>query len=264
MLGKHHLAISVGIVLPFLIPLLLLNLDLILPITFLIAVVIGSLTPDADCGGKATLYYRFPIIDNIMKKFVIKVCYIIFNKQKIKEKMKITKEINYKHRGIMHSPIGIFISSFLLTVIFLIVVLFLESFNPLTAIVIFFGLLTGQFFHLMEDSFTVSGIDWKFPFGEKLIHGTIYTYHKVEDKRDIRPGLFAYSLGLLSLIIFLYFIFSSNIISLWLLYPIIFACVLLIVGINFFLSKSKGNFLVHANTIRSMKKIIKSLIPKYS
>ena len=107
MLGRHHLAISVLIVLPFLIPFLFLNVDLILPITFFIAVAIGSLIPDADCGGKSKLHYDFYIVDLIMKKTINPLVIKIFNLISKKKPEKFEYEVKDEHRGIMHAPIGV-------------------------------------------------------------------------------------------------------------------------------------------------------------
>ena len=71
MLGKDHLNISIAFIIPFLIPLLFLDAgNMVVFIALLVSVTIGSLLPDADCGGKATLYYRCPMIDGFMKKVV--------------------------------------------------------------------------------------------------------------------------------------------------------------------------------------------------
>ena len=69
MLGKQHLLLSTGTVLPFLIPLVFLenNLPLLYAIVFYLAVMVGSLTPDADCGGKSKLHYDFPYVYIAMK-----------------------------------------------------------------------------------------------------------------------------------------------------------------------------------------------------
>lgn len=256
MLGRHHLAISMGVVVPFLIPMLFKqNVNLILPLTFLLAVMIGSLTPDADCGGKSKLYYNFNIVDWIMKKTVTPTVLFIF---KLLSKKKVLEyEVKEEHRGIMHSPIGVLISSFLLTIILLIIVLVIGAFNFWILIIIFFGLLIGQFLHLMEDSFTISGINWKFPFGTKQVLGEIYTFPKIEKKRDIRPEIFIYSLGFFSLIILLSFIFNAIKISLIIYYIIILIIVLLIIWINFLLAKSKSQrWYQDAKKVRKVKRFL--------
>ena len=61
MLGKQHVSITLATVFPFLIPILFFdNGDHLLIFgSVIIASVVGSLTPDADCGGKSKLYYDF-------------------------------------------------------------------------------------------------------------------------------------------------------------------------------------------------------------
>jgi membrane-bound metal-dependent hydrolase YbcI (DUF457 family) len=62
--------------------------------------------------------------------------------------------------------------------------------------------MLGQFLHLIEDTCTVSGINWKFPFGEKILRGNIYTFDKFENKKDIRPTLYEYMFIGFSFILF--------------------------------------------------------------
>jgi hypothetical protein len=76
-------------------------------------------------------------------------------------------------------------------------------FHEINAILIgfiFLGLISGQFLHLLEDSCTVSGLKWLFPFGIGELNGKIYTGIKNE-KKDIRPFLYSTSLFLLSTIL---------------------------------------------------------------
>lgn len=55
MLGKQHVSITLATIFPFLIPTLFLeNGDYLLILgSVIVASVVGSLTPDADCGGKS-------------------------------------------------------------------------------------------------------------------------------------------------------------------------------------------------------------------
>ncbi len=241
MLGRHHLAISVLVVIPFIIPLIFLNdINLTIPIAFLVAVVVGSLTPDADCGGNSKLYYDFYVIDWLMKKLITPLVLVSF--KIISNKKPLEYDVVDEHRGIMHSPSGIIISSFLLAIIFAIAVIILNTFNFLTALMIFLGLLIGQLLHLMEDSMTVSGINWGFPFKEKISKGKIYTFPKIDGKKDIRPGIFVYSLGIFSFILFFILALKIIEISLWLIYLLILICVSLIITINISIAKSERNF----------------------
>jgi membrane-bound metal-dependent hydrolase YbcI (DUF457 family) len=233
MLGKHHLSISILTILPFLIPLLFLGNQNYVSyfIAVLFSVAVGSLMPDADCGGKSKLYYDFKFVYYLMlpiQKFTL----WIFNHSKIKTKLKLKYEVDNEHRGIMHSPIGVFISSTIITLVFLIVLLIIGQFNLILVFLVLFGLIIGQLLHLLEDSCTVSGINWKFPFGEKILKGGIYTFEKVEGKVDVRPFwyqniligitvllILGYAFGLIEINIFLIYLITLTLIVLsWIVF----------------------------------------------
>ena len=64
MLGRDHINISIAFFLPFLIPFLFLDTgNIIFLVVLMASIFIGSLLPDADCGGRASIYYKFPLID---------------------------------------------------------------------------------------------------------------------------------------------------------------------------------------------------------
>ena len=185
----------------------------------LISASIGALLPDADSGGKSKLYYKYKLVYYLMIP-IYEIIVLLFNNQKIKEKLRVGYSVGKKHRGILHSPVGAFLSSFVLTIIFCIIYIptfiYLNSnVDFLIIVLVFLGLVLGQIMHLVEDSFTVSGINWLFPFGKKEINGKIYTFEKVEGKVDIRPDLYAdfyYAVGFgLLLAVFLKDIFFPTI-----------------------------------------------------
>ena len=193
MLGKDHISLTVFSVIPFIVPALFLNNTVLTwTIVFLLFAIIGSLLPDSDVKGKATIYYRFPILDFIMKNFVIWVLILAFNNPTIKRKIKSVYEVKNEHRGIMHSPVGVLSSSLILTIIFFIVLVGLERFNFLLVFIAFVSLVFGQLMHMLQDSCTVSGINWAFPFGVRTLGGTISTWNtsRSADPVDIRPSLY--------------------------------------------------------------------------
>lgn len=100
---------------------------------FLICVSFGSLLPDID--SKNSLINKFIPI-NLSKYFV--------------------------HRGICHSLIGWLIFC-LISLIILFPIIF---YAKLIGTMIYFGLIIGYFLHLLEDSFSRSGIIWMYPFGK--------------------------------------------------------------------------------------------------
>jgi membrane-bound metal-dependent hydrolase YbcI (DUF457 family) len=218
MLGKQHLLLSTGTILPFLIPLVFLenNLPLVYALIFYIAVMIGSLTPDADCRGKSKLHYDFPFVYVLMKPiqwFTVK----LFRSKKIRSKLKVEKDVKEEHRGIMHSPIGILISSFLLSLILLGILVGLKMFNLIIILIVFFGLFIGQLLHLIQDSCTRTGINWKFPFGDKLVKGKIFT----GNRKDKRVKRYICVLNIIPVMLIVLYTMQEMNFSLWLLYPLL-------------------------------------------
>jgi membrane-bound metal-dependent hydrolase YbcI (DUF457 family) len=237
MLGKDHINISIAFILTFIIPLFFFNrLDLVYPLVLLIAVLIGSLIPDTDCGGKATIYYRFPIVDKFMKKVVGRSIIFIFNHLISKKKIKTEYDVKDEHRGIIHSPIGVLLSSLIIIIFLIVFALIFGLFNWKIILIIFIGLLIGQFLHLFQDSCTINGINWGFPFKQNELKGSIKTFNK-EDKR---PKYFAGMFYLLIILIVLGYSFNYlNEISLILIYLIILIYDTLALFLMFIFSKGK-------------------------
>ncbi len=261
MLGKEHVSISVATILPFTIPMIFSgNVEYQLYyISLLLAVTIGSLTPDADCGGKPKLYYDFKLVYDIMiplQKAVI----LIFKNLNLKYDLNLEHEVNNRHRGIMHAPIGILISSFILTIIASIIgFIAFQTINLVIISIIFVGLLFGQFLHLLEDSCTVSGINWKFPFGTKLLNGKIYTFPKIKGKKDIRPMVYQQALWVITVLLVLGFSFDIIDFSQWFLYPLIVFSVALVWIFIILTSRTEYEFWYQdAKKIKDMKKAAKN------
>ena len=243
MLGKQHASITLATIFPFLIPTLFYGGNYQLySISILIAVLIGSLTPDADCGGKSKLYYDFRFVHDIMAP-IQKTVIWIFNRSSIKNKLNLECEVNNKHRGIMHAPVGILISSLLLTLVASILTLvFLKEHIIVVTFTVFVGLLTGQFLHLMEDSCTVSGINWKFPFGTRELKGKIYTFSKIEGKKDIRPTVYEYSLWSITALLILGDAFDKISLVQFTIYPLILLALVFVWIFIIFTAKSDFDF----------------------
>lgn len=146
MLGKEHVSISLTTIFPFIVPMIFLGIGdyPFYSFSLLFGVVIGSLIPDADCGGKPKLYYDFKLVYDIMiplQKTVI----FVFNNFNLKHKLDLEYEVKNEHRGIMHAPIGILISSLALTLLAVIFAfVFLKGLNLITLLLfVFAGLLFG-------------------------------------------------------------------------------------------------------------------------
>lgn len=262
MLGRDHVSISVASVLPFVIPLLFLNdgAGILYGISLIIAVTVGSLIPDADCGGKPKLYYDFEIVYNIMVPLQKMVIWI-FSRSDVVQKLELEHKVNNRHRGIMHSPVGVIISSIILTLISVtIALLFLNGFDLILVFTIFGGLLIGQFLHLLEDSCTVTGINWKFPFGTKNLKGEIYTFPKEKGKKDIRPMLYEYSLLSITIVLVLGYAFDLLSFVYVTIYPIIALSLVLVWAVILFTSKTTYDFWYQdSKKVQKFKKAMKKL-----
>jgi membrane-bound metal-dependent hydrolase YbcI (DUF457 family) len=198
MLGKDHINISIAFILTFIAPLIFLQgMDMVYPVVLLMAVLIGSLLPDSDCKGKATLYYRYPLADTFMRKIIGKSIIFIFNHLISKKKITTEHEIKDEHRGVIHSPIGVLLSSFILVLAILIFSIIFGLFSWKIILIIFVGLIVGQFLHLYEDSCTISGINWGFPFKTRELKGSIRTFNR----KDQRPKVFAWMFYFLFILI---------------------------------------------------------------
>jgi membrane-bound metal-dependent hydrolase YbcI (DUF457 family) len=232
---------------PFTIPLIFSdNSHPVYAFCLLVAAAIGSLIPDADSDEKPKLHYDFKVIYDIMVPLhkLIVFSFAFFN---LKEKMNLQYVVEKQHRGVMHSPIGVFISSFVLTLLITIVgYLIFHGINATFISLLFLGLILGQLLHLLEDSCTVSGINWLFPFGTRELKGSIYTGNKIEGKRDIRPFLYKLFLLFFSVILLVFHSLGTINVNEPVIYLLIFAAVTLIWSLIFLTAKiNKDNLWIH-------------------
>ena len=222
------------------------------------AAFIGSLIPDADSDEKPKLHYDFKIIYDIMVPLhkLIVFSFTFFN---LKEKMNLQYVVEKQHRGVMHSPIGVFISSFVLTLLITIVgYLIFHGINTTLIGFLFLGLTSGQLLHLLEDSCTISGIKWLFPFGTGELKGSIYTSNKIEGKKDIRPFLYRVILLFFSAIMLILHSLGDIDVNDSDIYFLIFAVVALIWGLIFLTAKiDKDNLWVQdAKKVRKLERVV--------
>jgi len=261
MLGKDHVNISIAAVFPFLIPLIFSGDSnfLIYFVVFMFCVLVGSIVPDADCGGKATIYYKFRAVDWFMKKIVAGPIVWLFSKV-VSKKANLEYEVTDGHRGIIHAPIGILFSTLMLSLPILLVMLIFGLFSLYFILAIFSGLLIGQFLHIFEDSCTVSGINWAFPFGTKLMKGEIYTFSKEEGKKDIRPIIYAvmfYGVGIILVILYSLIKVNFSILIIYLLLLILISFLLVLI---YFISKSKSKVWMREKVeINNFKKVVRRI-----
>jgi len=164
MLGKYHILITLILISPFL-KFLNYNLSFLILILGLIA---GSLLPDAiDANDSYLLNIKSR---KILRKFI---CFILRFSGKLtrfilKPLSWILKlffwKLNISHRGLWHSFLGILIISIIWFIITLIFSVYLGN-----SILFFsFGIFLGCFLHLLQDSFTVTGINWLYPLNFKI------------------------------------------------------------------------------------------------
>jgi Predicted membrane-bound metal-dependent hydrolase (DUF457). len=259
MLGKDHVSITLGTIFPFTIPLIFSeNSHPLYAFCLLVAAVIGSLIPDADSDEKPKLHYDFKIIYYIMVS-LHKLIVFSFNFFNLKEKMNLQYIVEEQHRGIMHSPVGVFISSFVLTLLTTIVGYFIfHGINANFIGFLFLSLISGQFLHLLEDSCTVSGIKWLFPFGTGELKGSIYTVNKIEGKKDIRPFLYRVFLFFISAILLILHLLEIIDVNDSSTYFLIFAVVTLVWSLIFLTAKIENdNLWIHdAKKVRKLERAV--------
>lgn len=259
MLGKDHVSITLGTVFPFTIPLIFSeNSHPVYAFCLLVTAFIGSLIPDADSDERPKLHYDFKIIYYIMV-LLHKLIVFSFSFFNLKEKMNLQYVVEEQHRGVMHSPIGVFISSFVLTLLITIVGYFIfHGINATLIGFLFLGLISGQFLHLLEDSCTVSGINWLFPFGTGELKGSIYTGNKIEGKKDIRPFLYRVSLLFFSVILLIFHLLGTIDAKESVVYFFIFVVVTLIWSLIFLTAKiDNDNLWIHdAIKVRELERAV--------
>ncbi len=175
MLGKYHVLITLLMVLPFL-KFLSLNFGLGI---LVFGLIIGSLLPDAVDANDS---YLFNISSR--KLFGRFACFMLrlsgkLTRHILKPFSWILKlffwRLNISHRGIWHSFLGILIISLSWLIITLIFSVYFG--NPI--LFFSFGIFLGCFLHLLQDSFTVYGVNWLYPLDFK-IRGKIKTVGKFD------------------------------------------------------------------------------------
>ncbi len=202
MRSRQHFLMSVLTVLPFLLVLFFTGTELYLLLLFLAAVILGAMLPDADADGTPALYHKAKWLYYTLRWFVIKPV-VIFFRLFVRSK----HDVEDLHRGIMHAPIGILISSIFVCKILILILYLLGALSWLIVGIFFVGVFIGQIMHLLEDSLTPGGINWAFPFGDAKLSGRIYTHDlgKSAKRHDIRPFFFSTILLSINLgVIFLY------------------------------------------------------------
>jgi membrane-bound metal-dependent hydrolase YbcI (DUF457 family) len=182
MRGRHHLQISLLTGLILLAPFLL--AEPVLSAALLSGIGIGSLLPDCDASERSAKYGK-PIVrlfDLISALAIYPLLRILFSGKK-------------RHRGIMHTLIGVGACSAVLTAIACLI--FAAAWQwPGTGILALFGagLFSGASLHLLEDACTISGVNPFYPRCRgRVFRGNVSTTRKLE----IRPAIFTTVLAIL-------------------------------------------------------------------
>ena len=147
---------------------------------------VGSLLPDIDASDSMILHGEIRGIGLFFRKVLYPVVGFIAEK---------IFDIPKTHRGVTHSLLGILIVDLLLSpILYASAYLYFIRGNidfmgfitiPLWIIA---GLSLGSIFHLIEDSFTRSGVCWLLPSRRRL-RGNIRTFTKKEDALAIALGV---------------------------------------------------------------------------
>ncbi|HDN65206.1 MAG TPA: metal-dependent hydrolase [Methanosarcinales archaeon] len=204
MLGKDHIILSLFTVSAIFMPFLLDRTNTGLFVLAMIGVGIGSLAPDADSQDAAIFHTKvkglkggtrklidtcigpFLPIFGFIQKFLIylpavKIIQFLVKENKISLQYRVTET----HRGILHSVLGLLISfAALLIYSSILMILFPELLSIKTLLVFNVAFSIGFFLHLLEDSCTVSGVNFTFPMNKKLLF-----------KGEVRTGKIDYSTG---------------------------------------------------------------------
>lgn len=200
MLGRHHLLLSVGTVSIVLAPVFATY-----PLLVMIAIsgtAIGSLIPDADSEDAAIFHTKvrgiggsraqilqvlgivYPVFGYATKYLIYKPSVIFYDRFVFEG-----YDIRERHRGYLHSFIGIGTTTVLTGLYMVPVLVFLELFSVIGLAVFLVGYVTGAGLHLVEDSCTRTGIQWNYPFHDWKLKGQITTTTKPEDTRYQRGFL---------------------------------------------------------------------------
>lgn len=207
MLGRHHLSLSVATVALVALPLFAVYPNAV--ILALVGAAIGSLIPDADSPDAAIFHSEvkglkksgFGGLLNVTAAlnpvFGYPTKYLIY-KPAVKfydEFVFDQYEIAERHRGFLHSFLGLGTMT-ILTAIYLLPVLYFLGLIWLVGIGVFLtGYLVGAVLHLVEDSCTKTGIQWNFPFQSWRLKGQLRTTAHPEDMRTQQGFLTILGLG---------------------------------------------------------------------
>jgi len=179
MKGRQHIQISImtGLILvsPFILT------ESVSSVLLLVGIFLGSLLPDSDASDRTARHKESVLFafDAINERLIYPIILRIFHEKK-------------RHRGILHTIIGVLIFSSILTVITGLTFLIFKI--PFDFLMIGIGLIIGGLLHLMEDCCTLSGVNPFYPKYKKYIFKGTLSTNNVNERR---PDQFSTFLGFL-------------------------------------------------------------------
>ncbi|MDI6718015.1 MAG: metal-dependent hydrolase [Methanomicrobiales archaeon] len=190
MKGGHHVFLSLCTAAAMLAPAIG-----VLPLPALGAVLagifVGSLAPDADAADASIYHVRRGRLGPLLPLFGYTIRYLIYYPLTCVFRIVFGSRARPRHRGLLHSAVGVALASLLLTLYIRLILLGLGL--PGDSILTLFGagFFGGCILHLLEDSCTPMGVAWWFPFRTTRLTGGIRTR-----SGDLRPLLFGIALAL--------------------------------------------------------------------
>lgn len=222
MLGKHHLLLSLFTASIVAIPYFFLFPELVLVI--IIGVAIGSLVPDADSPDAAIFHEKvkgikgelgqaingliaplFPIFGYATKYLIYKPAIFIFGRTLLKN-----YNIEERHRGFLHSFLGVAIAAIFTGAYATIILLLLDMFSFWYFIAFILSYTSGALLHLVEDSATVTGTQFNYPFSDLRVQGELITRPDSAKNSDMFASVLFIIAGLLFFVTILEYIPYPN------------------------------------------------------
>jgi membrane-bound metal-dependent hydrolase YbcI (DUF457 family) len=158
-----------------------------------LGLVIGSLAPDADATDAAILHPGVPgggtgargFTRWLLPFFGYLIRYLVYYPVWAVLRLLFGRRCSLAHRGLLHSLLGVTLTTLFTSAYVALFLLF--SGAGAYPLMLPFGsaLLAGALLHLAEDSTTVTGIRWAYPWSEHAVHGSIRT-----GGWDLRPTAF--------------------------------------------------------------------------
>jgi membrane-bound metal-dependent hydrolase YbcI (DUF457 family) len=105
-------------------------------------------------------------------------------------------QLEYSHRGFLHSVMGVTVTTGLLGVYISPVLIYIGFFSPLYLGTFLLSIGIAQIFHMLEDSCTKSGIAWLEPFSSTRMRGALTT--SPEFIHTLPPRVLGAVLGLIT------------------------------------------------------------------